>query len=435
MRIVQKLAEIIIIVQPLFGGLVFISMLAGWPPLWLSWLIFMAPSALSWRRYRQVFTRTPYDIGIAILVAGYLVGLAVTPNLPVSLNFLQTVAASIIIYHMVVINGLRFNRYWMPFALVAVLFFISVTVVTFAQVGAGARVLDFNAWLYRLTALFGLKVSYGLGVNLLGILMGILVSGATAFAVFHRLRRGRMTASIVAVIGAFILIMSASTSGLLAAVAGLLFCLLLWKPWTIFAALPAAAAVNYLLLSQPLNSSLGWLAPVRSFLGRTGIWERTWRLLDGHLLTGLGPGTWWEQHLVIAPAQAENTHNDFLQTVSDAGTLGGIAVLVFIAVTAVLIWRLRKVSGGDAWSAVGLSAAAATIAFAAADVFESHATAVYVRPGGAVDSSSYIALSIPLIWLLAAMLATASLRASRAQSCRIDTDDNHGQNQKDMGTA
>ena len=157
MRIVQKLAEIIIIVQPLFGGLVFISMLAGWPPLWLSWLIFMAPSALSWRRYRQVFTRTPYDIGIAILVAGYLVGLAVTPNLPVSLNFLQTVAASIIIYHMVVINGLRFNRYWMPFALVAVLFFISFTVVTFAQVGAGARVLDFNAWLYRLTALFGLK--------------------------------------------------------------------------------------------------------------------------------------------------------------------------------------------------------------------------------------------------------------------------------------
>lgn len=110
--VLGTIADILTILQPPLGGLVYLSILAGYPPLWLSWTIFLIPFALRYLRQGVFAKRTPFDIPIALLFIGLVVGFLVSDNKTVSSEGLQTYIACILVYYSGVANGLRWNWYW-----------------------------------------------------------------------------------------------------------------------------------------------------------------------------------------------------------------------------------------------------------------------------------------------------------------------------------
>ncbi len=293
-----------IVCQPLLGGLVYISILTGHPPLWVSWTIFLFPFLLRWWRYRMLIKRTPFDIPIAIFCVALIIGVAVSPNKAVSLETLQTYVFCILTYYIVVGESVRIRWYWKLVILVCMLFVLALALVTLAQQTGDRRfpenvirMFSFNSWLYHAGSLLPFRIHCTLNPNALGTVTGLGVPAFLAFALLSKQLLQRIVAGILALFCIWLLIMTASVNGLFAAGVGIVFSILFWKPWVLFLHVPGGIAGIWLAISfiYPGHTPT-WLSPVPTLVSRMGYWETTFLMMKGKVLTGMGLGTWCEYY-------------------------------------------------------------------------------------------------------------------------------------------
>jgi len=156
-HVLSSLIEILVLFQPLWGGLVYLSLITGHPPLWFSWAFTLFPFVLRKWRYGYFLKKTPFDIPIAILFSGLTIGLITSPDKAVSIETYQTWLVCILLYYTIVANGLLINisqswlikYYWQVAVLVTFLFFTATVLITIASRTSDLRIVSFNRWFLR----------------------------------------------------------------------------------------------------------------------------------------------------------------------------------------------------------------------------------------------------------------------------------------------
>lgn len=116
-----------------------------------------------------------------------------------------------------------------------------------------------------------------------------------------------------------------------------------WLWWAAVGLVAAAAG-----LATGLSSALADLDPeVQTLTGRTQIWDAAWQMWRASPLFGYGPSAWGLSHrLSIGMPFAVSAHNQFLQSLSAAGLIGVLTLLVHVAVLAFAMYRIRHETRG-----------------------------------------------------------------------------------------
>ena len=88
-------------------------------------------------------------------------------------------------------------------------------------------------------------------------------------------------------------------------------------------------------------------AQLASLTGRDRIWAIAWEEWSQHPVFGYGPQLWGEAYRqAIGMRSATHAHNQFMDTLSRAGTVGATALLLYAALLLVLSLRFARVTRG-----------------------------------------------------------------------------------------
>jgi O-antigen ligase len=144
-----------------------------------------------------------------------------------------------------------------------------------------------------------------------------------------------------------------------------------------------------------------------SFRYRMIEWSNTIHLISGYsIVTGLGPGNWVDIYNSHYGAGDIIVHNSYLQLYADTGILGGLALITAAVVFVRLSISILSSSRQDSWHGAGVGLIGSIIAGA---VFASYDVTI---TGTIMTATSYIYLSIPLLWVLAALLVVSNKHLS-----------------------
>jgi len=396
-----RLGTALLLAQPFFTFPVFLSILQGSPPLWLSWLIAIIPWPLRFVITGRLTCRTPFDIPILISTAGMLLGFLLSPNSELGLPVLHTYLACVLLYYGIVNNSRTRPGYWIFIGVLLSLILLFLSIWVFAG-GTGKQVV-FNSWAYELASSLPWSPSITPHPNTLGGASAVVIPGLFAIALFRQRAWLRWSAGILAAIFGGILVLSASGGGWIAAIAGI-FIVLLYRGaktfWGTSLALGAAVGATF-----PIWHNANWVGvvfPWGNILSRLEIWQATIAALKDHPLTGLGLGGWWSKLPSYTPAGGP--HNAYLQLYSDTGALGLIALVIAIII-GVKIFRQILHSDKDSLNygiAVGI---AAGIIAGGVHAFVEVNTNVLIPIG-----NEYLHFAVPLLWLWAALFVVSCQR-------------------------
>jgi hypothetical protein len=392
--------------QPVFTFAVFLSVLLGSPPLWAAWLIAVIPLALRLMTTGRLTRRTPFDIPILISIGAMGFGLWLSPDRQLGLTLLNTYLACVLLYYGIVNNSDAPAGYWVLWGVFisAVLLFLSFE--TF-QSGIGRRVV-FNEWAYKLAASTDCSSSLKIDTNTPGDACAVVIPGLVSLVLFRQRPWLRWSAGVLAAVFTFIIVLSASPGGWLAAIAGLLFVLMAFNYkvfWTFLISLGIAAASIFVWVKPE------WMYQVFSFplyklSRRVEIWGATVTALKDHPLTGFGLGGWWSS--VPAQTAAEGTpHSAYLQLYSDTGVMGLIALIAAAIITFRLIWQIWRSDRNSPGFGMALGIGAGIVAGGAHALVEVNTNVLIpIR-----DTTIYFA--IPFLWMWAAFCVAAHHRLAR----------------------
>lgn len=417
-----KLADILTPVQPVLLITAYFSVVSGFPPAWLIWLLFIASLVPAFTARGIIGLRTPFDIPIILFLIGLSISFSFTYYREISFDTYQTYLLCVLTYYGIVFNGLRLSWYWRLVATIIGIMALVVVIATFVQDSPGARILPYNRWLYDAASRLPFTIKYHLSVNLLGTSLGVCGPGLIAYALLSGKHPDRTVAWVLGITAILITVLSASSSGLIAILAGLSFVLWFYRHWTLLLLIPLAVA--WMLLAALMDAShipdwASWLLPHTSLIERFHIWEESLTLIAGRPITGLGPGAWFLAYNLRNPDNfASNPHNDLITITSDAGILGAAAIVITAVFAIIIIKQIKNYSGPDnvtkQWRALGLAAGVSLVALAVNGLFET--TSVGTLPpmplGDMVYHHKFVA--VPLGWAILALLVVARARISQA---------------------
>jgi O-antigen ligase len=408
-----KLVDVILLFQPALAVLIFLSILFGKPPLWLSWLIALIPWGLRLWRTGRLTKRTPFDLPILLFAVGMVIGFAVAPDPVVAQQGLHTYLACILMYYGIVNNGEAKSSYQLSIVGVgaACLISLGLTILLFSQ-GTGGHYF-FNEWAYQLAQAIP-KIDLPIiderqiTRNAPGAVLAMLLPLLLSLTLFQQRLRQRLAWGILCFSFSALLFFVGSGSGWLAAATGLIFVLLCWKLWTLALTLPATGVGIWAIISSwdkasPLSQT--WLAevfPFPSVMERMRLWENTINLLQDHLFTGGGLGAWFELYPAYASYQQVSPHNTYLQIYADTGLLGAIAIICAVIAFGYILRRILHSSAQSNWYGIAIGAIGCILAGAINGLFELN-TSVYAVEEGAL--LYYVAL--PYLWLWASLVVVA----------------------------
>jgi O-antigen ligase len=408
-RIGLKLVDIILAAQSLFALGIYLTFLIGNPPLWISWCIALIPWALRFWRTGRLLKRTPFDIPILIFIIGIIVGFLFSYDKSVSWPGLHTYLASILIFYGIVSNYEAKSSYWITLGGILCLLFIGLTIYTFFN--GDNRHYFFNEWIYNLPKIIpqfdGVKASY----NTPGLALGISIPLLLALAIFLRPSKLRMWSIGLLCIFLILLFFNGSGGGWLSAVIGIIFVLSCWKLWTLAITLPSIGVCSWIVISSlDITSPLAqtWVVkmfPLSSITERVHIWQNSINLLHNNVVTGLGSGTWYELYLSNYKYLVINPHNTCLQIYSDAGLLGGIAIVCVAIALIYICYRIFRSYPRRNLDGLSIGIIGSMLAGIVNGVFEVNTSALILN-----DSSFVNYLAIPFPWLLAAFLIVVYYR-------------------------
>jgi O-antigen ligase len=98
-------------------------------------------------------------------------------------------------------------------------------------------------------------------------------------------------------------------------------------------------------LLEKLNATSG--GQLSTLSGRTQIWAVAWREFLAHPFFGFGPSVWGaEYRMQIGMNFAFHAHNQLMQSLSSAGIIGGIGLIVYVVTFIVYAIRATKSTHG-----------------------------------------------------------------------------------------
>jgi len=390
--------------QPLFAVPIYFSVLAGSPPLWLSLVVALFPPGLRFCLTHRFVQRTPFDVPIFLFALGMLIGLVVSPNKEVALGALASTLASMFVYYGITDNSEAQTNYWICMGGAICIIALAMSVWFFSQ-GDG-RQFFFNKWAFALFGRFPKTGFVALSPHSLGAFLAVVIPPLFSLAIFNKRIPLRIVALVLGVTFSGILFLSDSGTGWIAVACGLAFIILCWRLWTAIIIVPMAGIL--IPLAVGLYGKVQWLAQsfsIDTLLDRVDIWGKTINLLKGyHAIAGLGLGNWFDVYKSHYGRVVIHVHNNYLQLYTDIGILGALALIAALVIFMRHSIDILSASRHDSWYGVGVGLIGGIIAGAVFAFFDVTTTATVVTATG------YIYLSIPLLWVLAALLVVSKRR-------------------------
>jgi len=399
----NKAGNVILAFQPLFAVPIYFSVLVHSPPLWLSLVIAVIPLGLRFWLTHRIIQRTPFDIPILLFVLGTLLGFIVAADKEVALGGLATTLASVLIYYGVVSNSDANSTYWLWMAGTICVITLLLSIWFFSQ--GNGRQFFFNQWTFRLFE--GLSQNSGpqLSWNTVGALLAVVIPPLFSIALFKNIRSLRIVGLFLGVIFLAILFLTISGGGWIAVTCGLVFVVMCWHLRLVKVVIPVIALIVSVIVV--FYDKTPWLMQAfssDSLMYRVReIWVKTVPLFDGcEILTGLGPGCWNAQFITQYGINNVHLHNSYFQLYADTGILGVVALIIAVVVFIRISWGIIKSSRQNPWYGAGVGLIGSIIAGAVFACYDVTLT------GTVITITSYIYLSIPLLWVLAALLVVSS---------------------------
>lgn len=389
----SKFISLLEVIQPVFAAPVFLSVVAGFPSMRAAWLIALTPWLLYIGFTRCFIRRTPFDVPIIIFCIGLLIGFIVSPNKIISSEALLTTFASILIYYGLVNNADRGHAYWLTMASACGVVILVLIIWFFSQ--GDARLLFFNEWVFKLAATLPKTGGPVLHLNSIGVFIAVIIPLFISVALFSK-GLTRWTMLIAGLFLLSVIFLSASGGGWGAVVCGIIFVLAAWRLRTLWVTVPASGmgiaiiAANYHKFSWPSQ-----IFATESLSSRIDIWLKTIDVMKKSWFTGLGLGTWSEVFKGWIQA-----HSSYIQLWADTGIVGVLAVIAAFAVFVRISWRILKSPRQSLWYGTGVGVIGGMLAGAAASVFD-------LITYGAFRTPDYHYLSIPLLWIMAALFVVS----------------------------
>ena len=390
--------------QPLFAVPIYLSVLAGSPPLWLSLVVALFPLGLRFCLTHRFVQRTPFDVPIFLFALGMLIGLVVSPNKEVALGALASTLASMFVYYGITDNSEAQTNYWFYTGGAICIIALAMSVWFFSQ--GNGRQFFFNKWAFALFDRFPKTGFVALSPHSLGAFLAVVIPPLFSLAIFNKRIPLRIVALVLGVTFSGILFLSDSGTGWIAVACGLAFIILCWRLWTAIIIVPMAGIL--IPLAVGLYGKVQWLAQsfsIDTLLDRVDIWGKTINLLKGyHAIAGLGLGNWFDVYKSHYGRVVIHVHNNYLQLYTDIGILGALALIAALMIFMRHSIDVLSASRHDSWYGVGVGLIGGIIAGAVFAFFDVTTTATVVTATG------YIYLSIPLLWVLAALLVVSKRR-------------------------
>ena len=400
----SRFGNALLLVQPFLTFPVFLSVLLGVPPLWLSWLIAIIPWPLRFCITGRITRLTPFDIPILILTAGMLLGFFLSPDPQLGLSVLHTHLACVLFYYGIVNNSNARLGYWAFITAFFCLILFSLSAWVFMG-GLGRRVV-FNSWAYELASSLPWSLTMRPTSNAIGTAFAVVIPGLVAIALFQQRAWARWSAGTLAIIFGGILVLSASAGGWIATIAGILIVLLFRGAKTFWGTLLALGVT--VGATFPIWHNVTWIGeifPFGSLLARVERWQATIAALKDSPLTGLGLGGWWSQ--VSAYGMGGGPHNAYLQLYSDTGPLGFAAVIIAVIISIRLFWQILHSDKSNPYYGITLGIAAGLIGGGIHALVDDNMNVII--PMG----NEYLYFAVPLLWLWAAFLVVSYQRLLR----------------------
>lgn len=414
-RYLSKTADSLVFVQPILFAMVYSSIIFGYPPLALTWSLFLSSVVPVCIVQGAFHRRTPFDIPIMMFIIGLSISLTFSPYREISLETYQTYMLCAVAYYVIVFNGLRSVWYWRFVVTIMAASFMAVVTATFAQQSPGVRILPYNEWLYHAASRLPFTINYHLTVNALGSVLGISAPGLVGYAIFSSNRWDKTVAWVLGALATALVVLASSSSGLISMLVGFAFILWLWRHWAITILLPIGLVWLWLVFSNNLYLPgwAMWLTPHSTLVERINIWIGSAQLIYYHLFTGLGPGTWFlRSNLKIDGWPVINPHNDIFTLMSDAGVLAGVTIIMIVIIASVIIRQIRRYPAGNAWRALGLALGTSLVAFAANGIWETNVTGTLLPIPVGDMIYRYKCVAVPTLWILLGLFVTAWMRLS-----------------------
>ncbi|MDM7999934.1 MAG: O-antigen ligase family protein [Dehalococcoidia bacterium] len=352
-----RLADAFLQIQALWAtaalALVYISLVLGLGPAvrWVGLALACVPFPIRVARSGIASLRTPFDIPVALLLVGAVVGYCTSDNRSISLGPLQCIVGVTLFYYSWVNSpGLARVIKWAVISIALVFLPIFLLVILDVSFADGHLSL----------AIRGSGTHHGLAMYL--VIEAAILFGVAAFDKDSKIRPLALILSVFFL--AVVLVMT----------------------W---------ASLQSLLAGD-------------TFEGRWPIWKTTADLLSDSPLTGLGLGCWaFERWGTTALGTEEiagitHTHNAYLELYSDTGILGALALMAALVIGVRLSVDIIRSPRTHPWYGFGIGLILACMTVLCVGIVESAPMGVPL-----VGTDTYYYVVSPIAWFLCGLLAMA----------------------------
>jgi len=413
--IYNRIADVILLFQPVFPVPLYFTVLMGNPPFWVSLIISLIPFVLRYQHQKILFKRTIFDFPILIFIIGSAVGFFIATNKDTATGALISLLASILIYYGMTSNSDRGKKYWI--SLGAIIIFISLIFsVWFFSQGQSKQFL-FNQWTFDMFKSVPKSPGVSLGLHGIGALFSAVIPVALGALLFSRNKKYRIWLAVLSLLLAFILFLSVSGGGWIAFSIGVIFILICWRRRSLFFLIPISGLIIGLFLFY--YSKTIWLPYSFSNMAipsRYNLWVNTVPLLgDLHSFFGLGLGNWAEVYNNYYHSAEIHMHNNYFQIYTDMGIFGVLAISFAIVIFSVTAYKIMKSSGGGILKGLGIGLIGSFLGGAFFNMLDVTLT------GTIKENGSYIYLSIPFLWIWAAFYSVTYYKLfSKEKICLLE---------------
>ncbi len=402
--IYNRIADVILLFQPVFPVPLYFTVLTNSPPFWTSLIISLVPFVLRYQQEKMLFKRTIFDFPILIFILGSVIGLFIATNKGTATGAMISLLASILIYYGITSNSDRGKNYWISFGTVIIFISFVFSVWFFSQ--GQSKQTFFNQWAFDLFKSVPKTPGVSLGVHGVGALLAAIIP-VTLGALFYfnsKKYRNWLTALVLFLV--FILFLSASGGGWIAFGIGAIVVLIYWRRSSLLFLVPISGVIIGLVLFYYSNTT--WLSnsfSTTSLLSRFDLWVKTIPLLSrNHAFLGLGLGNWAEIFDNFYHTTDIHMHNNYLQIYTDMGFFGILAMSLAVVIFIITAYKILRAPEKGILKGLGIGFIGSFLGGAFFNMFDVTLT------GTIINNGIYIYLSIPFLWIWAAFYSVVFQR-------------------------
>ncbi len=427
-----RMAEVLLITEPVWAmaalAFTFTSLLWGWSQSWIGLAVCLIPYPLRLWRKGYLSGRTSLDLPAVVYFVAALIGLAVSPDLGLSVRAFQSVVACMLLYYLLAnVPHPAYIKWGFAFASVCV--FVAGLLAFRDGFSPPPLVDGLGTWvseqlqhlptLPRSSAIANptLSATHGLTVAVEVVLLPI-----AGVVMTNRSLSARLTAAALALPLVMLLVLFGSQGAWLSVFIGLAF-LVAWRSRWAFLALAVCVSLGYLGYHE------GWIdpqsvftqfGPSNSLRTRIALWKWAADVIAHHPVTGCGLGVLGEysKTTLLSP------HNAYLQFYADTGLVGALALLGAVVTGGRMGIGVLKAPSDVPWHGFAFGLLAATVALVVHSLFEG-------SPAGIIAEAEdgYFYIVSPVVAILAGLLVRtrrfmeeSTLQSPMASQCGLQTE-------------